>query len=336
MRRRSEILLLIGLLAGASGCAGTARRDDGTSIFGPRAWNTPPAPPQRPVTLTSASTTTADPSSRREGLSKYFPGLNKKSASTTGTEVAATKYRPTWFGLRPPKSSGDLTYMSDPRGQLNRSGPSPTALPVALQVPSDRASSDRLVMTTAAETTTDGPAPSAGSSSGDSLASSTVPPDFGGKPSRPGEDEVNPLPPAAEPGTEAAIANRMPQVPLVDPLADASASTTASRTGSKDDPASDDLAVKASTPEAETTEMAQAAKSTQSTAQVKETSKVVLPPNGVYPSPQAEPPKPTSQVKPSPQAQPTAHTWKRPCLRRLVRKVCKMGEFADPPTAAPH
>ena len=45
------------------------------------------------------------------------------------------------------------------------------------------------------------------------------------------------------------------------------------------------------------------------------------------------------QVGPSPQsaAQPTAaKTWKRPCLRRLIRRMCKLGEYANPPTAQPH
>ncbi len=53
-----------------------------------------------------------------------------------------------------------------------------------------------------------------------------------------------------------------------------------------------------------------------------------------------------SHVHPSAQVAPTAQsvakpaapakTWKRPCLRRAVRKVWKLGEYATPPTAAPH
>jgi hypothetical protein len=31
-----------------------------------------------------------------------------------------------------------------------------------------------------------------------------------------------------------------------------------------------------------------------------------------------------------------AKAWRRPSLRRLVRRVGKLGEFADPPTAKPH
>jgi hypothetical protein len=64
-------------------------------------------------------------------------------------------------------------------------------------------------------------------------------------------------------------------------------------------------------------------------------------------TPQAVPkakPVPTSLTKPSAQAAPSAQspakptetTWQRPCLRRLIRRCCQLGEFADPPTAAPH
>ena len=64
----------------------------------------------------------------------------------------------------------------------------------------------------------------------------------------------------------------------------------------------------------------------------------------IKPTAQSQP-VPTSLSRPSPQATPSAQsgatsasetTWQRPCLRRLVRKVCKLGEYADPPTAAPH
>ncbi len=60
-------------------------------------------------------------------------------------------------------------------------------------------------------------------------------------------------------------------------------------------------------------------------------------PGPVLASPQVAP---SSQAKPSAQsaATPTGatKTWRRPCFRRLVRRMCKLGEFANPPTAAPH
>jgi hypothetical protein len=107
MQRRCWILLLMALLAGSSGCASTARRDDGSAIFGPRAWNAPPAPPQRPVTLAAdrsapAADPDAPPAPRREGLAKYFPHLFKQAPESTTLAEATPKPRPTWFGLRPP------------------------------------------------------------------------------------------------------------------------------------------------------------------------------------------------------------------------------------------
>lgn len=68
---------------------------------------------------------------------------------------------------------------------------------------------------------------------------------------------------------------------------------------------------------------------------------------GSYQAPQPPPVLASPQVAPSPQAKPsaqdhatvapaTAQTWRRPCLRRLVRRMFSLGEFANPPTAKPH
>ncbi len=349
MRSRIRMVFLIALLAGTTGCAGTARRDDGSSIFGPRAWNAPPSPPQRAVTLTAGQPDAViDPAPRRIGISKYFPDLLKKAPKTPQTTVVATKPRLTWFGLRSPKPAvtPTTTYMTDTREHLNRSDNVPTALPVALQVPTDRpaSESDRMVKAAGAENVAD-QAPSRPIDDQANAAPSV--PDFGGKPARPGEDEVNPLPPAAEPGTPEAIVNRMPQIPAVDPLSNPPAEPKAPEPASSAVvAASDDQAIKASTPPDDTKPPVEGPKPVEApkpaTSQIVETSKIASPTPPVYASPQSSPPKPTvvvkhaPHVKASPQGAAFSETWKRPCLRRLVRKVCKIGEFADPPTAAPH
>jgi hypothetical protein len=350
MKRRCWILLSMALLVGSSGCAGTARRDDGSSIFGPRAWNAPTAPPQRTVSMTpDGSVAAADPVAPRFGLSKYFPALTKKEADAP--VLASTKPRPTWFGLRPSKPAATVTYMTDTREQLNRSGPLPTSLPVSLQVPSNRVAADRQVTPTSGETIS--PAPTqAQNTDGDAatkpseevVATSSRPIDFGGEPSKPGEDEVNPLPPAAETGTPATVVNRMPPTPSIDPLSSPSTDRPASSSGSDDKSASDDQTIKASTPPVETTSPVAPEPPKQPTTQVVTAPQVVTPTSTVYASPQGPPPKPTSQIIPSSQAKPSpqgasatdTNHWQRPCLRRLFRRVCKMGEFASPPTAAPH
>ena len=251
-------------------------------------------------------------------------------------------YRPTWFGLRPKPAQ---VYTTDARAGVNRyNGSEPSTLPVALQVPTDTA-----VTPTNAETIrTDVPA--------------TAPvPDFGGKPSKPGEDEVNPLPPAAEPGTPAAIANRMPEVPAVDPLAapkvetpEPSAANPAVKAAAVVAPTADDKTVQVNSSSSDASRPAGLPEATMpasyGVAQVdtktittghhhKATSAVMATPQS-DPKP---PVTPTSQAKPSEQSETCTEKnccegqgWKRPCLRRLVRRVCKMGEFASPPTAAPH
>jgi len=242
--------------------------------------------------------------------------------------------------------------MTDTREQLNRAGPLPTPLPVALQVPSERVTSDSLVTPTSGEAVTQSPSQTTSSDADAStkpseavtVAASSAPPDFGGKPAGPGEDEVNPLPPAAEPDTAAAVANRMPPVPSVDPLSSTSTDRPATNPASDDAAASDNQAVKASSPPDDSTSPVPPPMPKQPTTQVVETSRVMCSTQTVFASPQSPPPKPSSQVKPTSQAKPspqgagptTGFEWKRPCLRRLVRKVCHLGEFADSPTAAPH
>src|SRR5271165_5754045 len=99
MMRRSGILLVLALWVGGAGCAGTVLRPDGTTIFGPRAWTEPPAPPQKQVAAaTETKPTVVEQDTKSDGLAKYFPGLTRNPAELP---KVATRYRPSWFGLRP-------------------------------------------------------------------------------------------------------------------------------------------------------------------------------------------------------------------------------------------
>jgi hypothetical protein len=383
MMRRIAILLVLALWVGGTGCAGTARRPDGTSIFSPRAWNEAPAPPQRTVAVaTETKPTEAEPTAKAEGLAKYFPGLARAPVAPPKT---VSRYRPTWFGLRPNKET--QVYTTDARAGLNQKvGPEPTTLPVALQVPTERRTADGAVAPTAAEAA--GPRkPSSRVSdigvlatTGNDPESAVKQTDFGGTPSKPGEDEINPLPPAAEPGSAAALANKMPELPAVDPLQQvkvAGPEPAATVTGPKSDPLA---AIAPETrdsapanppsnpipasglpeptfPASYTTQSTQPAPvqnpaAPQASVQASaapaqapspgktkfcEAMKSWVRSHHVLASPQSEP---VSCVTASPQSDvcPACghHEWKRPCLRRLVRKSFNLGEFADPPTAAPH
>jgi hypothetical protein len=220
--------------------------------------------------------------------------------------------------------------MTDAREHLNRSGPMPTALPVALQVPTERGSADGQVTTTAAET----PAirPQAESSSAPDLSSE-------GKPTSTVE--------LAEPKEAVAAVEperSTPPIPAVDPEATKEASRSPET--SPVEPAPDEEAVLASLAEAKTPPAPPKADTPpKPTNQVAETIAKAGPVAAIYPSAQGAEPAhthhihTTSKVKPTPQASAVADeakTWRRPCLRRLVRRVWKIGEFANPPTAAPH
>ena len=337
--RRFPLVFLAALVAGSAGCASTARRDDGSPVFGHRAWNEAPAPPQRQATFPVArADQTVEPAAPRQGLARYFPGLTRTQAEPT--RVAASRTAPTWFGLRKPRpelAPMSRTYMTDAREHLDRSGPMPSVLPVALQVPTQPASADRQVKMTAGES------PAASSSSGASSAASdnaskakpTVAVDLA-EPTNPIASSV-----AVEPERP------MPPIPAVDPLDRPETAEGADRSEvSSVEPAPDDEAVLASRAEAGTTlASAEAETSPKPTNQLAETSAKTGSVAVVLPSPQGAEPAHTHhihttlKVKPTPQASAgagEAKAWRRPCLRRLVRRVGRLGEFADPPTAAPH
>ena len=339
MKRRCALILMLALAAGTTGCATSTRRPDGSQMFGTNAWDQAPAPPQSVLAPTNSrpvSAAESTPKPKPEGLARYFPGLQRNS---TETPRVAARYRPTWFGLRPNKVVETQTYMTDARAGLGHPGPEPTSLPVALQVPTDRAVTPTNAESARPEPSSNSPAKEVASSKStlpDPLASGL--PDFGGKPSGPGEDEVNPLPPAAEPGTPAAVAGRMPELPAVDPRERPRMDPPKSEEGSS----SDEKAVKATVPPADPLEPT--SYSTQPTNQTAKPIEVPTPSTTVLASPQSAPREhvhkskaksparpspqvtPTSQVKPTPQSEAT-HAWKRPCvLKRLIHKSCKPGE----------
>jgi hypothetical protein len=111
--------------------------------------------------------------------------------------------------------------MTDARAGLARPYSEPAPLPVALQVPPSNASNDGAVKPAAMVQPARGDAQPADNTAPElPVAAPTTPavPNLGGKPSKPGEDEVNPLPPAIEPGNAPiVVASRMPAVPPVDP-----------------------------------------------------------------------------------------------------------------------
>ncbi len=319
------------------------------------------APPQRQVVVPPERVDVVAQSTAPApiGLSKYFPTLRRNQ--TEAPKVASTG-RFTWFGLRP-KAGGTQVYTTDARVALNRPSPEPTALPVALQVPSDPA-----VTPTGGEAELPPESPSKPTASptasttpvgADPLAEAPAQvPDFGGTPSKPGEDEVNPLPPAAEPASPVVAAppvvNRMPALPAIDPrerpqLAspqpvqpspafDAAPEPNFGKTG-------DQQAVKAVPQPADPNKPAEAPvpamySTHHHSAKAQKT---------VFASPQVAP---TPQAQPSPQAKPTPqglaspqsceettcqyHKWKKPCFCKLFRKMFKQGEYATPPVTMAH
>jgi hypothetical protein len=399
MRKRCGLLLLVSLATGLSGCAAT-KMGDGTPTYGPQAWSQAPAPPQKTVATTVP---TAQPSPFDEptstpkpvGLAKYFPGLQRTQPDPP---KVATRYRPTWFGLRPNpdanKPAQPTTYMTDARVGLSRPlyAPEPASLPVALQAPVPISTNDGAVKTTNAEQSVPGsnanqaptPTPASAPPVLDPSASNNVSsnvPDSGDKPSSPGEGEVNPLPPELGSNSPSIkVVDQMPADPVVAPsespkLGKPEPAQSASVTQATPVPnaPSDIKAIKAITPATNPTLPPGVPDTTvpASYASIVVAQEAVgfkkLSDCKVFASPQSAPAptpqscskpapapqvKPTSQAvptslssKPSPQASPSsqtcatapaATTWQRPCLRRLIRKCCGLGEFADPPTAAPH
>ncbi len=373
--KRYGIVALLAFWVGGTGCAGPARRDM-FSKSRPDAFAEAPAPPQVTIASPTVRpdgrvvATAAGSRSDAQGLSKYFPSFRR--APTEPVKVASTS-RPTWFGLRKPKIS--QVYTTDARVDLNRKPFEPSMLPVALQVPTDHSVTPtsaegstpvvdpapappssvkpRPVAETppspaeaeapkapAVEVAELAPAsPVAGAPTPGGQGMPDVPPvDPRERPRMGPAGGVNPdAPPATAPNPVEAKADREP--------AEARKETVANRKG-------DEKAVQAAPPAATAANSLGLPEVTLPAAYFRhETMAVrgsshgpVLASPQIQPTSQAKPTpqaRPTSQAKPTPRAQASPQsgikaTKQRPCLRRMVRKKFKLGEFASPPTAQPH
>ena len=316
--RRLGILALLALWAGGSGCAGTSRREAGAPSSKDRAWDQAPAPPQAAVTSPPArGEDSVFARSDASGLSKYFPGLRKGRA---GPVKVAGASRPSWLGLRRLKATNQV-YMTAARPASQRETAEPSLLPVALQVPTDKsvaAASAEVVSEPAPSA--DGPKPEA-----DPAPSANTPDAVASAAIRPGHENGYPLPQAAG-GDPIKVAAGMPEVPTVAPIAKPEAvAAQVAPTGA--DPFQSLGLPGPLLPASYVRRDTMAARgTTQSPAPA---------PGPVLASPQVQP---TARVAPTPQSSkaPAAKTWKRPCFRRLIRRMCKLGEYANPPTAKPH
>ncbi|WP_435010395.1 hypothetical protein P12x_001659 [Tundrisphaera lichenicola] len=192
-----------------------------------KAWAEASAPPQQQVSLPPEGSETSVASTSPLGLSKFFPGLRRNSTVVPKVEPSS---RTSWFAFnRRPKPT--QFYMTDARtslGQGSSVAAGATMLPVAIQVPSEKAS-DAAV--TPARVEQDVPAsdlappapfvemdkmanPAPVAPAGQQLASSEL-----DRPSSTGENA--PIPPSAElpaPESGVIVVNRMPTVPEVDPI----------------------------------------------------------------------------------------------------------------------
>ncbi len=327
---------LVGLMAIVigSGCAGTARRNDGALVFKPHAWSAAPAPTQ--VEVASLPADRADRAAfgtvEPQGLSKYFPGLRK---GTPEPAQVASKDRPSWFGPRKTKAPAQ-TFTTDTRAGLDRrlSSAEPSLLPVALRVPTDPS-----VTTTAAEDLKSTPA--------------VNPEPVAAEASKPSKDDLDPMPPGARSDAEKPI-DRMPEMPAIDPrkeLVPATETAPAASEKREEAPAddlkkqADEKARQAVPATADPTRplglpdpmmpASYVRRETMSAPEHVHHSHADAPsPGPVLASPQVQP---SSRVAPSPQAGPkpvaAVPKWKQNCLCTLIRKTCKFGEFAKLPAA---
>jgi len=342
--RRFWIVGLLALWASGVGCSGVARRGEPFPGYRPGVMPPAPAPPQArqvlpPPERTAAAGSGLADADRGPGLSKFFPGIKKPTAEPVA--LASTGRPNSWFGLRKAKPS--QVYATDARVWLDRGSEEPALLPVALQVPT----SDRAVLPTSAEVVA--PTPSAppvnptlaeGAKAADTLElpAPAAPEPLLNVPAAPMAAKAADVtaPPVVDP-TEATRAGAGAPAPRERPRLESPPDAPAASAEKKPTPTvpatPDDQPVKSAPPIDPTKALTlpdptlPASYST-ATGQsgVAATMHHVGP---VHASPQVSP---TAQsTVPAP-----AKKWKRPCLRRAVRKVWKLGEYANPPTAAPH
>ncbi len=364
-------LMRIGVFAlcvGATGCASSAHRET-NGLMSSRAMSringrTAPKqiqvslPPEQPDLFAAVA-----PKTDQRRLSQYFPGLGRpagnkaevvkagqgaamtKSVDPTESKVAASTHRPAWFGFRKPR--GVQTYLTDARSASSRSLVEPSFLPVALQLPQNRVA-DSAVTPTNVEL----PASQPDVPNTDAASSSPTEPQLADKPVEARNAEATtPKENTAEPA---------PEVPTVDPRERPRLpATVADSTGTARDDQPEPKATESAQPsESELAERpprtdSRAVKATPTAADPENslglppatlpasyTSRQSIAVRGTTQSPQPPPVLASPQVEASPQSSvvPTraTKTWRRPCLRRLVRRMCNLGEFANPPTAKPH
>ena len=363
--KRYGILALLAFWVGGSGCATSARRDDLFSSGKNRAWAQAPAPTQVEVpaatpadrvdgSIVASSAPAAGTRAEGEGLSRYFPNLRRNQADPV---KVASAPRASWFGLRKPKVS--QVYTTDARVDWNRKPFEPSLLPVALQIPTDRAVTPTSAETPAAST---GDAPAASASAALEIPAGSI----GTEPKPVTTDVAAPTPSLPVAGVPSRNGLGMPEVPPVDPrerprMAAVGASlleTTASAPAPAPAPTpaepkadaeagaprdGDSKAVQAITPAASPTNPLGLPEVTLPAAYFRHETMAVPSPTRpstqgpVYASPQIQP---TPQAKPSPQAHPSPQSgvkpvaavkgWKQNCVCRTFRKICKIGEFAKP------
>ncbi len=291
--------------------------------------------------------------------------ISPKSNAVAGTT------RPSWFGFRKPRAT--QTYMTDARSSSLRSTVEPSPLPVALQLPTNRLA-DKAVTPTSADVSDSEPnkvdagakpVPSnPDSSSAEASPLSTTEPQLAIPPIDAQDPKTKPGPEAQPSGSSDVVHDQPSETPAVDPRERPRMAANSPTT----------LSVPDSNPVAENADPAEpvASKPTESNPVEPSTArkevKVALtggdPSNslglpqatvptsyirhesvavrGSYQAPQPPPVLASPQVVATPQSQKAAptgeakKTWRRPCLRRLIRRVGKLGEFANPPTALPH
>jgi hypothetical protein len=367
MMRRCWIVGALALWVGGTGCTTTATRTDGPTSLGSRYWSETPAPPQRQVSLPPEREETPATSTAPVGLAKYFPGLRRNPAEPTNV---ATEARPAWFSFTR-RQKPTQVYTTDARAGLSKNMTQVTALPVAIQVPSDRAS-DTAVTPARVEKTTatsDLNAPAPASDAEKSAAKADMPPlgtvVAATTPPGTGDKGNNSLPPAEGPDTAPAgpvAANRMPDLPPVDPrerprLASPAVYGTSSGplVQSPNGQKSDDQALKAipSTAWSSTSDdstdlpiLTAFFRKVRGTTHTHSTTVLASPQS--LPSPQAKPSPqvaPRPPVKPSPQVIETTHNCvcencgakiggKKPCILKRMRKAIFQGETAAPSAQA--
>ena len=296
----------------------------------------------------------------------------KPAGKASEATVVAGSPRTSWFSFR--KQRPAQTYLTDARSSASKTSVQPALLPVALQLPVRMA--DKAVTPTSVEvadpaasdsTVAQGSNPvtrNLDSSAAQAEPLSTTEPRLAVAPFAPKDSKsesgatlesepaaINPEPsdqPAnPAPDTDAIDPRERPRMPSTstaltpDVVEEKPAESVASKPTdpTSNQPATDVKTVKATPSAADPSNSLGLPQATVPTSYIRHES-VAVRGSGQTPS-QPPPVLASPQVEASPQspvvsATKVKKTWRRPCLRRLVRRVWKLGEFANPPTAQPH